>query len=603
MKANPQKSSHPILIVESDAAASATLKSFLEEAGFQVEWVTKGEAALQRIAERKPQLVISSTVLEDQDGYTLCEQIKKSREFSEIPVALITSLKGPEDLIRALQCGADHFIRPQWTKESLFSSIETILGHRELGELRKKEKIQVGIEMELGGRPYFITAERRQILDLLVTTYEEVLRLNDDLKKREMDLEQLNKMLEKKVEERTLSLREEMAERHRLEEQLIQAQKMEAIGRLAGGIAHAFNNLLTVVQGCAELLLKDLTESREPSRSDVEEIVRAVKQAGALTSQLLSFSRRQVIRPEVVDLNAIVVRMSDMMKRFIGEDIEIVMDLDQNLAFTKVDVGQMEQVLLNLTVNARDSMPTGGRLMIETTNTPLGDDYAGQHYGVVPGDYICLSISDTGPGLSEEIKDHLFEPFFTLQQGGKSTGLGLATCYGIVKQAGGHIWWTSERGKGTIFKIYLPQTREVRIPPRKPKEGQVLPQGRERILLVEDAPSVRSLTERILRDLGYEVIVAANGREALRLAETEKNRGFDLLLTDVVMPEINGKDLALQIRKIFQNIRVIFTSGFSDNIILSRGMLDPRFEFLRKPFTLQELAEKVRAVLDTKLAA
>jgi PAS domain S-box-containing protein len=380
----------------------------------------------------------------------------------------------------------------------------------------------------------------------------------------------------------------------RSEEQLRQAQKMEAVGRLAGGVAHDFNNLLTVINGyCGISLLK--MASRDPMRKNVEEIQRAAERASALTRQLLAFSRKQVLQPQVLDLNEIVGGMEKMLRRLIGEDIELLTDFDPRLCKVKADPGQIEQVILNLAVNARDAMPHGGKLTIATQNVTLDQKTRFRQRALDSGEYVLLAITDNGVGMTEEVKSHLFEPFFTTKGVGKGTGLGLATCYGIVSQSGGDIRVQSAPDSGTIFKIYLPRTEAA---PEEPADDSdtTLPDGRESVLVVEDDEAVREYTASVLRECGYRVQEARSAVEALPVIEA--NPQFDLVVTDVIMPQMNGKDLYDQIKARSNGARILFISGYTDDALTNLGVMDNALSFLEKPFSPARLAQKVREILD-----
>ncbi len=380
------------------------------------------------------------------------------------------------------------------------------------------------------------------------------------------------------------------------EEQLRQSQKMEAVGRLAGGIAHDFNNLLTVITGYSELVLQRLDE-QDPLHRDVEGILKAGERASSLTSQLLAFSRRQVLQPQVLDLNAVVRDMEKMLRRLIGEDIALVTVVDPGLTRIKADRSQIEQVIMNLAVNARDAMPDGGKLTIETTDMYLDREYAQQHAAVTPGHYVMLAVTDSGCGMDDETRKRIFEPFFTTKKVGEGTGLGLSTVYGIVKQSGGNIWVYSEPGQGTTFKVYLPRvTGEV-----EPEEAKAGPekslQGTETVLLVEDEEVVRELARRILTLYGYRVLEAANGGEALLICENRKEP-IHFLLTDVVMPGMSGRELHERLAQLRPGMKSLYMSGYPDTAILHRRALEPGMAFIQKPFSPEALARKVRAVLD-----
>jgi PAS domain S-box-containing protein len=386
----------------------------------------------------------------------------------------------------------------------------------------------------------------------------------------------------------------DIAGRKHLEEQFLQSQKMEAVGRLAGGIAHDFNNLLTAIIGYSQMALLRLP-SEDPLRKDIHEIETAGQRAASLTSQLLAFSRRQVIQPRVLSLNSVVADLSKMLQRVIGEDIELNSNLDSEIGFVKADCGQIEQIVMNLVVNARDAMPEGGKLTIETSTVELDEGYASEHVDVCPGPYVMMAITDTGTGMDKETESRIFEPFFTTKEQGKGTGLGLSTVYGIVKQSGGHIGVHSEQGRGTTFKLYLPQVDEDEgLPVEDPRETPA--KGTETVLLVEDELQVRKFAALVLRDTGYKVLEASDGEGALSLAKQHKGR-IHLLLTDVVMPGMSGKELSERLKQHRPGIKVIFASGYTDDTILHHGVLGPEMEFIQKPFTLSGLTSKVRQVL------
>jgi two-component system cell cycle sensor histidine kinase/response regulator CckA len=382
------------------------------------------------------------------------------------------------------------------------------------------------------------------------------------------------------------------------EEQLRQWQRVEAIGRLAGGVAHDFNNLLMTIKGCSELLLGAF-DRRDPRREEVDEILKAADRATSLTRQLLAFGRRQVLQPQVLDLNAVVMNMDKMLRRLIGEDVQLITCLDPNLWSVKVDPGMIEQVIMNLAVNSRDAMPSGGKLTIETTNVTHDENYASHHVSVKPGFYVMLAISDTGCGMDKETQSHLFEPFFTTKETGKGTGLGLSTVYGIIKQSGGNVWAYSEPGLGTTFKIYLPQVEKgakAYRPRLKPKEAGAAG-GTETILLVEDEEAVRSMVSKVLQNRGYTVLEARHGNEAVEVSERYEG-SINLMVTDVVMPQMSGRELAERLTTLRPKMHVLYMSGYPDNTIVQHGVLEPGTSFLQKPFTISALETKVREILD-----
>ena len=388
----------------------------------------------------------------------------------------------------------------------------------------------------------------------------------------------------------------DVTERKLLETQLQQSRKMEAVGRLAGGIAHDFNNLLTIITGYTDLALSRSSVPLE-LRADIERIENAAGRAAALVRQLLAFSRKQVLQPKTLDLNAIVLNMDKLLRRLMDDNIEMITKVGEQLGKIKADPAQIEQVIMNLVVNARDAMPKGGRMVLETCNVELDADYAVDHVTVKPGPYVMLAVSDTGVGMNAETVAHIFEPFYTTKESGRGTGLGLSTVYGIVKQSGGYIWVYSEPGKGSAFKVYLPRVQDAQEP-----EPTAVPLSDERgtgtILLVEDEEAVRELIETILSARGYEVIVADSPWQAEEIAQ-KFSGDLDLLLTDVVMPGTSGRELAARIMAKRPNTRVLYMSGYTENVVTSGGLLEEGLAFLQKPFSPASLLQKIREVLST----
>ncbi len=387
----------------------------------------------------------------------------------------------------------------------------------------------------------------------------------------------------------------DITERVQLQEQLRSMQQLQALGRLAGGVAHDFNNLMGVILGYSELLnqASDLTDRM---KNGLGQIRRAAERAAALTQQLLAFSRKQVLRPRILDLNGIVSDVQKMLSRVIGEDIELVSRLDPSLARIKADRVQIEQVLMNLAVNARDAMPSGGTLLLETANAELSEAYVRQHPGFTPGPCVMLSVSDTGHGMDDETIEHIFEPFFTTKELGKGTGMGLATVYGIVTQSGGNISVSSVLGKGTTFRVYLPAETAF---PETSVEEQVegIAGGTETILVVEDEPNLREIARAFLEDYGYRVLEAVDVEDALQLANTLGD-SIHLLLTDVIMPRMSGRQLAEQVLAVCPGIKVVFMTGYTDDMVIQHKVLEPGVALLQKPFDKIDLARKVRSVLD-----
>ncbi len=436
-------------------------------------------------------------------------------------------------------------------------------------------------------------------------------------------LRESQRELERKVQERTAQLEEAnrqleslsqthahkrtVAEKERTdalealrntEKQLLQSQKLEAVGRLAGGISHDFNNLLTVILGYSDITKRNLAEG-DPLRRNVDEILKASERAASLTRQLLAFSRKQVMQPKVFDLNTVVADLEKMLRRMIGEDIELCVSSETDLGNIKADPVQVEQVIMNLVVNARDAMPKGGKLSIETSNVYLDEAYARDHVTVAPGDYVMLAISDTGCGMDEETRLRIFEPFFTTKELGKGTGLGLSMVYGIVKQSGGNIWVYSEEDRGTTFKTYFPRVTAEAEEYKRTAHPCEVPKGSETILLVEDAEWVRTLARQVLETAGYRVLEAESADAAIRLCENMNGDRIDLLLTDVVMPGMSGNDMSRILLKKQPGMPVLYMSGYTDDAIVRHGVLEAGINFLEKPFTPAALALKVREVINS----
>jgi two-component system, cell cycle sensor histidine kinase and response regulator CckA len=386
----------------------------------------------------------------------------------------------------------------------------------------------------------------------------------------------------------------DIGERKRLEEQLMHAQKMEAVGRLAGGVAHDFNNMLTVISGYNRMIIDELS-ALDPLRGYAEEIQQAADRAAALTNQLLSFSRRQIMKPRVVNVNALLGQTEKMLRRLIGEDIELVLNLSGETGNIKADPNHIEQAIVNLAVNSRDAMPAGGRLIIETGNTQLDESYSRTHIGVKPGDFVMIAVTDTGHGMDSATRRRIFEPFFTTKERGKGTGLGLATVYGMVKQTGGDIWVYSEPGNGTTFKLYFPRVGEaVSDSPVTAEAGTY--QGSGTVLVVEDEKSVRDLTVKLFTQLGYQVLSAASGQEALEISRAFGGE-LVLLATDVVMPGMSGPQVAEALLTNRPKMRVLYLSGYTENTVVDHGVVDAGVDFLSKPFTREMLGQKVREIL------
>jgi len=391
---------------------------------------------------------------------------------------------------------------------------------------------------------------------------------------------------------------EERAERRCLEAQFIEGQKMDVIGQLASGVAHDFNNILAVIMAYSDLIISDLAADN-PLHAYTEEIRLASKRAAGLTKQLLVFSRKQTVQPVILELNDVIIDLDQMLRRLIDANIEMTLVPGKPIGRIKADAGYIGQVLMNMAINARDAMPNGGKLIIATNDVTLDDDYARTHANVIPGVYVMLSVSDTGSGMTDEVKAHLFEAFFTTKPSGKGTGLGLATCQTIIQQSGGHIDVCSEIGVGTTFRIYFPRMEQPLDVVEKPVRVEPLPRGTEILLVVEDEPSVRHMACAVLEAQGYHVLRASNGQEGLRLANDLKGKSIDLVIADVIMPLMGGGVMAELLKTTYPDLKILFTSGYADDALTHHGILEAGVEFLSKPYTLATLAYKVRKMLDT----
>jgi len=492
-----------------------------------------------------------------------------------------TLVEGVRDVIFALS--------PEGTITSLNPAFETITGwRRDEWVGRPFEQLvhpeDLPLALELLGR--VVRGELRPVSQFRVGTAKGDYRM--------VEFAATPQLLERRLIG-ILGIGRDVTERVQLEQQLRQAQKMEAVGRLAGGIAHDFNNILTAITGYADLLLEDLSPA-DPRRQDADEVRKAAERAAGLTRQLLAFSRQQVLQPSVIDVNSLVGDLQKMLGRLLGEDVDLGTRLDPTAGRVKADPGQLEQVLMNLAVNARDAMPHGGKLTLETANAQLDDTYAADHYPARPGPYVRIAVTDTGTGMTEETQAHMFEPFFTTKEKGKGTGLGLATVYGIVKQSGGFIWVYSEVGHGSTFKIYLPRLDDASERPAQTPAARA-PHGTETVLLAEDEPPVRAIARQVLERHGYTVLEAPSAESALDIA-TRYSGTIHLLLTDVIMPGMNGRELATRLAHLRPDARVIFMSGYTDDAVVRHGVLVPGATYVQKPFTPDAIARKVREVLD-----
>jgi len=685
-----------LLIVEDSATQAMELTLLLEAQGFQVNVAKDGLSGLERSKRFNYDAVLSDVVMPGIDGYELCRRLKADAQTAHVPVILLTSLTDPLDIIRGLECGADNFITKPYEPSYLLDRVRRLLDNK---ALRTGRKLALGVDVMLMGRRFTINSEKEQMVDLLISTFEEVLRsrqreyearLSEEtvrvshrflqsaldalstqitiidasstivaanqrwrgfveaaaphwpnagvgsnyiaLWKQAFDPENDHAsqvtagiaevsagtlkafsheysarigtakrwftLTATRFEEHGQALvaieHEDATDRKQLEQQLLHSQKMEAIGQLAGGVAHDFNNLLLVIGGYVDLLARSLPPEDERN-NDVSEIVQAVRAASALTQQLLAFSRQQRLQPHVIDLNAVISDLDNMMRRLIGDDVRYMTELHPGIGMVHADRNQMQQILMNLVVNARDAMPRGGNITVNTSNVRIDSNDSTAE--VPPGEYVVMAVNDTGQGMDAATRARIFEPFFTTKEVGKGTGLGLSTVYGITRQSGGHVWVFSEPGRGTTFKIYLPRVNELPRPSSVPAASPLLvADAPATVLVVEDNKAVRELIERVLADAGYTVHVAANPSDAREICTSARGK-IDLMLTDVVMPDMNGPLLARQLRAARPEMKLILMSGYSGAALQERDDSMGDAAFLEKPFSSAQVLRAVRSAL------
>jgi signal transduction histidine kinase len=589
-----------ILIVEESLSQAEQLKHILEQHDHKVSVEHSAQLALAAIRRCKPQIVISAVQFPGMDGYALCREIKTDESLKYIPVILLTSLSDTKDVIRGLECGADNFITKPYDEELLISRIEYIVLNR---ELRVGAGTQTGLEIIFNGEKYSITPERQQMVDLLISTYEAAVQKNLELVRVEQEVRALNERLKIEVHERTSELKEETTDRKLAEHALVESearlqhsQKMEAVGTLAGGIAHDFNNLLTAIIGNAQLALATL-RPEDQLYDRLIEIEHSGKRAAELTRQLLIFSRRERLERGTLDLNDTIGAFAKLLRRIIGEDIDLRFKAAADLSTVLADAGQMEQVLMNLAANARDAMPGGGELIIETHNVTIDEAYCRARPDAQPGRYVLISVSDTGSGIDTNTQQHIFEPFFTTKEVGKGTGLGLALVYGIIEQHNGLIEVYSEVGHGTTFKIYLPAQDEA-VAEKVHVVQPVLRGGAETILVAEDDESLQRLLTGMLTGLGYNLILAGDGKVAVERYSSHRDE-IDLVILDMVMPRMGGREAYERIRTLDSEVPVIFMTGYSAEMAQSSFVLETGAAFIQKPYGIAALGNKVREALDS----
>jgi PAS domain S-box-containing protein len=513
------------------------------------------------------------------EGYEVTERKQAEAELNRLKTAIEQT---PESIVITDLKGCILYVNPAFEKITGYSRAETIGQNTRLLKSNRQDKAfyqELWTRISAGEvwRGRFINKKKN---GRLFTEDTVIAPVRD----------------ENEVVTHYIAIKRDITHELELEKQYRQTQKIDSIGRLAGGVAHDFNNILAVICGHTDLALTQVSPN-SPLRSNLESIRESAERAANLTRQLLAFARRQVIEPRRFNLNELIVNLNKTLQRLMGEDIALVTHIAPDLGLIKADPSQIEQVLLNLAVNARDAMPNGGTLTLQTSNVTLNEDYARRHL-VTPGDYIMISVIDTGAGMTDEVKLHIFEPFFTTKEQGKGTGLGLATCFGIIQQSNGHIYSESQVGKGTTFKIYLPRVQGKEDAAENRETPSRLPSGTETILLAEDELSLRRLMARVLRTQGYTVLEAADGNEALALAQANGSK-IQLLVSDVIMPGLSGKMLAEWLIQLNPAVRVLFISGYINNNAVREAMSKPGTFFLQKPFNPLDLAKKVRAAIET----
>jgi signal transduction histidine kinase len=572
-----------ILLVDDRPENLLALEALLQPLGYRLVKARSGQEALRCVLQYDFAVILLDVQMPNIDGFETAELIRRRELSRSTPIIFLTAVSTSElHIARGYLAGAVDYLLKPFLPEILLAKVAIFVDlYAKTVEVRQQAK---HLQATIGTLEHEI-AERERV---------------------EADLRQVRDGLEQRVRERTIglaaanqALRAEIAERKRLEAQLIQSQKMESIGRLAGGVAHDFNNLLMAISGYAELAADSLPADHT-AHDDLREIRKAAGRAGGLTQQLLTFARRQIMDPRVMDLSDMVRDVEKLLGRLIGEDIEIIVSPASDLRHVRIDIGQIEQLLINLAVNARDAMPNGGKLTIQVENVLLDEqDASVADADLAPGTYLRLTISDTGTGMDAQTQAHLFEPFFTTKDTGHGTGLGLATCYGVVKQHAGHITCRSEVGKGTTFDIYLPCVDEVPDERSALAEPPDLPRGDERLLLVEDEATVRALIARALRELGYTIVELSNGEQALQYVQSHPRERFDLLLTDVLMPRLDGEQLAERLTASDPALKVLFISGYPNSTKLRHGRHQAGQLILTKPFAPSLLARQLRAALDS----
>jgi len=629
-----------ILIVEDEGIVAKELEIRLKNFGYHVIGnVSSGEEAVEEVIKNRPDLVLMDIMLEGQmDGITAAKQIAKVN----VPVVYLTAYSDRTTIERVWDTGFYGYVTKPFNEQQLRVSIDMAIHRHELEKnLKKSETFFKEVIENIPNMIFIKDAKELRFVrfnkageELLGYSREDLIGKNDyDFFSKEeadfftsKDREALSKrklfdIPEESIQTRTkgkrllhtkkipilnekgqpnylLGISEDITERKHLEEQLRQIQKMESVGNLAGGVAHDFNNMLSIILGNTEMVMEDL-DGANPVIANLMEIKKAAERSADLTRQLLAFARKQTISPKVLNINETIEGILKMLGRLIGENIDLTWLPQAGLWPVKVDPSQVDQVLANLCVNARDSIADAGKVTIETDNKIFNEEYCRSHVDFKPGEYVMIAVSDNGLGMDKKTRENIFEPFFTTKDVGEGTGLGLSTVYGIVKQNNGFVNVYSELNEGTTFKIYLPRYVEKTAQPQRPLLEETAVTGNETILLVEDEKAILRTTTMMLERLGYTVIGTFKPTEAISIAESHAGE-IDMLMTDVVMPEMSGRELAATLSGIYPKLRCLFMSGYTANVIARHGVLDEGVHFIHKPFAKQDLAKKVREVLDVK---
>ena len=617
-----------VLVVHDDPEHAKLLSFLFEQSGFTPSIAVDGVEGLAKARRHCPDVIVCDVAMPRMDGFGLCRAIRADEFLRETPVLLVTALlQGSNNMVEGLSAGADDFLELPYDPIRLVAKVTRLVERRQV-ESESKKRLRalcvaladLVIVLDGDGRVHGVEPTRSGVLyrpasEMVGRTLRDVMPEHADRFLSEihralasgqphdveywLDVEGGMKWFEATIsplsDGTVFWVARDVTERKALRDKLAQAQKMEAVGRLAGGIAHDFNNILTAIIGFGQLVASELPLA-SPLRADVKEILTAANRAATLTGQLLTFSRKQVLRPELVDVSSVAVNLEPMLRRLLREDIDLRLELGMDLGFVRVDRSQLEQVLLNLAINARDAMPGGGVLTIRTAHDG-GNGTSRERREDRDGEYVVLEVSDTGVGMDPQTQAHLFEPFFTTKEPGKGTGLGLATVHGIVEQSGGFISVESAPHDGTSFKVCLPRLPEGSHVTAV--EDRTVIGGDETILVVEDDATIRTLAHTVLTRWGYTVLVAANGVDALSVA-ARNGRSIDLLLTDVVMPSRGGPALADDMRRRHSNVRVLYMSGYPDHTIAHQSLLDPATPFLPKPFSPAALLIAVRSALNSE---